>query len=66
MKYLQKLRKKQTQTSLVCTEYAVLDEQGNLKGNFKTLKETTLFLEKNPSFKGYEFKTYQITTSNKL
>lgn len=65
-KYLEKLNKRSTATNLISTEFCVLDEEGNLKGNFQTLKEAQIMLEKNPTFKGYKFQTFKIETKSKI
>ena len=66
IKYLEKFRKKNTQTSLISTEYCVVDENGNLRGTFQTLKEAQIMLDTNPNFIGYKFQTYKIETTSKL
>lgn len=66
LKYFEKLNKRSTSTNLISTEFCVLDEEGNLKGNFQTLKEAQIMLEANPTFKGYKFQTFKIETTSKI
>lgn len=66
MKYFDKLKKRNTSTSLISTEFCVLDENGELKGTFQTLKEAQIMLNANPTYKGYKFQTYKIETTSKI
>lgn len=67
-KYLQRLNKKSTDTTLINTEFVILDENGNLKGTFQEndIKKALLMLEQNPSYNGYKFQTYELTTKQKM
>lgn len=66
LKYFEKLKKRTTNTKLLSTEFCVLDKDGNLKGNFQTLKEAKIMLESNPDYKGYKFQTYTIETTTNI
>ena len=48
------------------TEYAVLDEDGNLIGTFQTVKEAQLQAASKSNCSIYKFVTYKVTTSQKL